>query len=220
MKTSFFEKVLQGMKESGVTDMPFLPGNIPTGYIFLQVERYDEAIRSLQCGIAEAPRNASLYGYLGDAAYMLGNAAVAKQYYRDGCLIDSLAMDWRCLRDEELKELKEEITSQYGFDDKLTLAWLPSHARISGLFEPKVIHMIDGLNEMVDEYLTAQKVLSKEENIILRAKLFFKGLTLCDNGENLRLIKKIHLAQVRKNMQQDNPSLFAEYVERAAPGTS
>lgn len=220
MKTSFFEKVLQEMEENEITDIPFLPGNIPTGYIFLQVERYDQAIRSLQLGIAEVSRNALLYGYLGDSAYMLGNAAVARQYYRDGCLIDPLAMDWRCLKDEELKELKEEIAGQYGFDEKLILAWLPSHARISGLFEPKVIHMTDGLNEMVSEYLTVQKTLSKEENTILRAKLFFKGLTLCDNGENLRFIKKIHLAQVRKNMQQDNPSLFAEYVERAAPGTS
>jgi tetratricopeptide (TPR) repeat protein len=220
MKTSFFEKVVQEMEEDGITDIPLLPGNIPTGYIFLQVEHYDQAIRSLQLSIAEASRNASLYGYLGDAVYGLGNATVARQYYRDGCLIDPLAMDWRCLKDEELKELKEEIAGQYGFDEKLTLVWLPSHARIIGLFEPKLIHMTDGLNEMVGEYLAAQKSLSKEDNTILRAKLFFKGITLCDNGENLRFIKKIHLAQVRKNMQQDNPSLFAEYLEKVVPGTN
>lgn len=44
------------------------------------------------------------------------------------------------------------------------------------------------------------------------AELFFRGIILCENEENLRLIKKIDPIQVRRMKKQANPDLFAEFL--------
>ena len=70
----------------------------------------------------------------------------------------------------------------------------------------------------MDEYLTLVKPLAKKENPTLRAKLFFRGMILCENQESLKFIKKIDLIQVRRMMKQANPDLFAEFMESIAEG--
>jgi hypothetical protein len=120
--------------------------------------------------------------------------------------------------DEDLKELKLDISFKYGFDSALTLEWLPSHARIEGLFERKVIRLHDGLKEMVHDYLALNKAISRDESPCLRAKLFFRGIILCENRESLKFIKKIDLIDVRRMMKQANPDLFEEFLERISEG--
>jgi len=110
--------------------------------------------------------------------------------------------------------LKQDLLLEYGFDPELAQAWLPSHARIDGLFERKVVRIHDGLKEMVDEYLALEKTLSKEKSPLLAAKLFFRGMVLCENRENLKFIKTIDLIHVRRIMKQANPDLFDEFLER------
>ena len=44
------------------------------------------------------------------------------------------------------------------------------------------------------------------------AELFFRGIILCENEENLRLITKIDPIQVRRMKKQANPDLFAEFL--------
>ncbi len=215
IKGAFFARLIEEAERCGPVEGPsFLPGNIPPGYILLQAGRYEEAIRSLQDCIPQIPHNAALYGYLGDAYRLRGDNEVARRCYREACLIDPAAIDWRHLQDEDLKELKQDILFEYDFDAELAEAWLPSHARINGLFERKVVRIHDGLKEMVDDYLALEKALSKEKSPLLSAKLFFRGMVLCENQENLKFIKTIDLIQVRRMMKQANPDLFAEFLER------
>ena len=212
IKGAFFARVIEEAEKCGPVDGPsFLPGDIPPGYVLLQAGRYEEAIRSLQDCIPKMPHNAALYGYLGDAYRLRGDYKVARQCYREACLIDPAAIDWRHLQDEDLKQLKQDILLEYEFDPELAQAWLPSHARIEGLFERKVVRIHDGLKEMVDDYLALEKALSKEKSPLLSAKLFFRGMVLCENPENLKFIKTIDLIQVRRIMKQANPDLFGSF---------
>ena len=52
----------------------------------------------------------------------------------------------------------------------------------------------------------------------LAAKLFLRGMVLCENVENLKFIKKIDLIQVRRTMKQANADLFEEFLERVVGG--
>ncbi len=58
--------------------------------------------------------------------------------------------------------MKWGILLEYDFGPELALEWLPSHARIEGLFKRKVVRLHDGLKEMVDEYLALEKAWSKQ----------------------------------------------------------
>ncbi len=215
-KGTYFVHVLGEVERVGLAEPAILSEDIPLGYVLLQAGRYDEAVRSLQDCIAKMPHNAALYGWLGDAYRLRGDPVVARQCYREACLIDPAAIDWRHIEDADLKQLKQDILLEYGFDPELALEWLPSHARIEGLFERKAVRLHDGLKEMVDDYLAVEKAWSKKKSPRLAAKLFLKGMVLCENRENLRFIKKIDLIEVRRAMKQANPDLFAEFLERIA----
>jgi len=217
-KGPYFARVLDEVERAGLAGSTMLPGNIPPGYLLLQAGRYDEAIRSLQDCIPGMPRCAPLYGWLGDAYLLRGDLTVARQCYREACFIDPAAVDWRHIEDADLKELKQDILLEYDFDPGAALEWLPSHARIEGLFERKPVRLNDGLKEMVDDYLATEKAWTKENSPRIAAKLFLRGLVLCENRESLKFIKTIDPIQVRRVMKQVNPDLFAEFLERIVGG--
>jgi tetratricopeptide (TPR) repeat protein len=210
-KSAYFAYVLKEVELNG-------PGGIPTGFILLQAGQYEEAVRRLQESIPKMPESAALYGWLGDAYLLRGDRDVARRCYREACFIDPLAIDWRHIEDSDLKQLKQDILFEYDFDAELALEWLPSHARIEGLFECKAVRVNDGLKETVNEYLAVEKIWSKKRLPGLAAKLFARGIVLCENGENLKFIKKIDLIQVRRMMKQANPDLFEEFLEKIING--
>ena len=210
-KSAYFVNALAEIERSGAGEPIELSRNYPVGYVLLQAGRYEDAIGSLQELILKMPESAVLYGWLGDAYLLRGDRAVARQCYREACFIDPSAIDWRHLEDSELKQLKEDILFEYGPDPELAVEWLPSHARIEGLFEPEVVGINKGLKEMVESYRAVEKEWRGKESPRLGAKLFARGIVLCDNGENLRFIK-IDLIQVRRMMKQANPDLFEEFL--------
>ncbi|MGO9372876.1 MAG: tetratricopeptide repeat protein, partial [Syntrophobacteraceae bacterium] len=217
-KGAYFARVLQEVERAGLAESTMLPEDIPLGYILLQAGRYDEAIRSLQDRIPKMPHAAALYGWLGEAYRLRGDHEVARRCYREACLIDPAAIDWRHIEDAELKELKQDILFEYDFDPELAIEWLPSHARLDGLFERKPVRLNDGLKEMVDEYLAMEKAWSKDKSPRLAAKLFLRGMVLCENRQNLKFVKKIDLIQVRRTMKQANADLFEEFLEKIVEG--
>jgi hypothetical protein len=81
-----------------------------------------------------------------------------------------------------------------------------------------VVRVHDGLKELVDDYLALVKALSKQATAPLTAKLFFRGMVLCENQDTLKLIKNIDLVQVRRMMKQANPDLFADFLEKIVEG--
>jgi tetratricopeptide (TPR) repeat protein len=217
-KGTYFARVIREIERAGLAESTGSPEDIPLGYILLQAGRYDEAIRSLQNCIAKMPNNAALYGWMGDAYWLRGEPIVARQCYREACFIDPAAIDWRRIEDPDLRQLKQDILFEYDFDPELAQEWLPSHARIEGLFERKVVRLHDGLKEMVDDYLAVEKAWSKENSPPLSAKLFLRGMVLCENLDNLKFIKKIDLIEVRRTMKQANADLFEEFLERIVGG--
>jgi tetratricopeptide (TPR) repeat protein len=217
-KSAYFVHVLKEVERNGPGGPTILPGGIPAGFILLQAGRYEEAIRNLQESIPKMPESAALYGWLGDAYLLRGDREVARRCYREACFIDPLAIDWRHIEDPDLKQLKQDILFEYDFDAQLALEWLPSHARIEGLFECKAIRVNDGLKETVNEYLAMEREWSEKRSPRLAAKLFARGIVLCENGENLKFIKKIDLIQVRRMMKQANPELFEDFLENIING--
>ena len=214
IKTAFFAKLVEETERSGLAETASIREDVPLGYVFLQAGQYERAIQSLQACILEAPDRAIVYGYLGDSYWLRGDRKTARQCYREACFIDPAAIDWNHLQDEELKELKDELLLEYGFDTESAVAWLPSHARITGLFDRKGIRLHEGLKETVDTYLALQKALKREKSPTLEAKLFFVGIIICENEESFKMVKKIDPIQVRKKMQQANPDLFAEFLAK------
>ena len=222
LQKAFFDRMVQEIEREGVAGTPLIAGEIPFGYILLQAGRHEQAIPHLQAVIPKAPHNAAVYGYLGDAYWLRGDVNTARQCYREGCLIDPAAIDWQHLKDAELKDLSHDLQLLYGFDAELATAWLPSHARIAGLFERKIVRLHDGLKELVDEYVSLQKSLAKRANPATTAKLFFRGIILCENEESLRFIKKVDPIEVRRTMKQANPDLFSDFLANvlASPAKS
>jgi len=212
LQKAYFEMLLTELEQAGVTDMPMIAEEIPLGYLHLQAGHYEQAIRHLQAAIPMVPHSAFVYGYLGDAYWLRGDRRVARQCYREGCLIDPASIDWQNLKDFELADLRHDLHLLYGFDEDLAAAWLPSYARVNGLFERKVVRLNEGLKELVDDYVTRQKAMARKADPIKAAELFFRGIILCENEENLRLVKKIDPIQVRRTMKQANPELFAEFL--------
>ena len=212
LQKAFFERMLGEIEQHGLLDAAWIGDQIPVGYIFLRAGQDEQAVTHLQAAIATAPHNAALYGYLGDAYGLRGDGRTARQCYREGCLIDPSAIDWQHLKDNELNDLRDDLLVGYGFDTELATAWLPSHARVNGLFERKVVRLHDGLKELVGSYLSLKKSLTKEASPVKLAMLFFRGIILCENEESLRLVKKIDPIDVRRLMKQANPDLFAEFL--------
>jgi tetratricopeptide (TPR) repeat protein len=235
LRSSFFSSVLTEVERAGLGGSPWIPhfedkdrvrtvseaacpnplqSRIPLGCLFLRAGRYDEAIRSLQECITQMPRASALYGWLGDACLLRGDSIPARQYYREACFIGPASIDWRHIADADLKQLLEDILLYYDFNPEVALEWLPSHARIEGLFERKAVRIHDGLQEYVDDYLATEEAFFKEKSSRLAAKLFLRGIVLCENSEDLQSIRKIDAIKVRKTMKLANPDLFEDFLER------
>jgi tetratricopeptide (TPR) repeat protein len=218
IRSSFFQKTLEVIAECNMTDTPLLSDRIPTGYVFIQAGKYDLAIKALQSCIPERPQDAAIYGYLGDAYMLRGEPGVARQCYLEACLIDARAIDWDHIKDGALLQLKYEVLRQHKPDHSLAVEWLPSHACIQGLFPPKKLKLNQGIKEFVDEYLRLRKALFKKPSPELNAKLFFRGIILCDNEPLLRFVKGINFIDVRRQMKEVNPVLFSKYLKCVAAG--
>jgi tetratricopeptide (TPR) repeat protein len=204
--------MLREIEQTGPACTVSIVGGIPLGYLFLQAGQHEQAIPYLQGAIAEVPHNTAVYGYLGDAYWLRGDSKTARQCYREGCSIDPAAIDWQHLKDDELIELRHELLIVHDSDPELASGWLPSHARVNGLFERKAVRIQEGLEEQVDEYLALRKSLEKKTDPVKLAKLFCRGIILCENEESLRLVKKLDVIEVRRTMKQANPELFADFL--------
>jgi len=212
LQQAFFENMLREIEQHDLTGVSLIGNEIPVGYIFLRAGQYEQAITHLQTAIPRAPDNAAIYGHLGDAYWVRGDQRTARQCYREGCLIDPVAIDWNYLKDEELKDLRDDLLVGYGCDAELATAWLPSYARVNGLFERKTVRLHDGLKELVADYVSLEKTLAKEASPVKMAKLFFRGIILCENEESLKLVKKVDPIEVRRLMKKANPNLFTEFL--------
>ena len=213
IKNSFFKKILEVIKRCDLDNAPFLSDTIPTGYVYIQAGRYDEAIRALQDCIPVTPNNSAVYGYLGDAYMLRGEAEVARQCYQEACLINPGNIDWSHIKDMALLVLRNQLIRECNSDSSLAVEWLPSYACIQGLFKPRTIKLNQGIKEFVEEYLTLRKVFFKEQTPELKAKLFFRGIVLCDNEPLLRFVKSISFIDVRRLMKEVNPTLFSKYLK-------
>ena len=214
LRNVYFESIIREFEREVGPDVPILMEGIPSGYLYLRAGRIDRAIKHLQALIVQAPDHAALYGYLADAYWLRGDAKIARQCYREACLIDPAAISWQDLRDNELKDLLHDLQLLYNFDEVLAAAWLPSHARVAGIFERKVVGLDDGLEELVNDYLARQKALAGQSDPVKAAELFFRGMILCENEESLRFAKKVDPIKVRRLMKLINPDLFAEFLAR------
>lgn len=214
LRKVYFESIIREFEREVGADAPMLMEGIPSGYFYLQAGRIDRAIQHLQALIVQAPHHAALYGYLADAYWLRGEVKIARQCYREACLIDPAAIAWQNLRDNELKNLLHDLQLLYGFDEVLAATWLPSHARVAGIFERKVVALDDGLKELVNDYLARQKALAGRSDPVKAAELFFRGMILYENEESLRFAKRVDPIQVRRLMKLINPDLFAEFLAR------
>ena len=210
----FFRFIITAIEASHLPDSAFLDERTPVGYAYLQTGDHDRAIRSLQACLTATPDNAAIYGYLGDAYLMRGDQEVARQVYFTACLIDPVAIDWNHLQDQQLKDLREQLPEEYECDPALTCEWLPAYAYVEGLFKPKRIQLWEEFKAFTDGYLELKKTARTKPSPALAAKLFFRGIVLCDNETFMKKIKGIDFVDVRRAMKEAHPPLFAAYLKQ------
>jgi len=211
-RLSFFRRTVEAIDQCDMAEAPFLSDAVPTGYVYIQTGQYDKAIKALQACVPVKPHDAAIYGYLGDAYMLRGEPGVARQCYLEACLIDPAGIDWDHMKDHALLSLRDQISKQLGSEN--TLEWLASHGYIENLFPPKIMRLNEGIKEFVDEYLALQKAFFKTPTNQLGAKLFLRGMILCDNEPLLRFVKRVNFIDVRKQMKDTNPALFSKYLKR------
>lgn len=209
---SFYRLIVRAVEAVPLSDSAYLSPHIPIGYAYLHTGQYDRAIRSLQACLIATPDNAAAYGYLGDAYFLRGETSVARQVYLAACLIDPETVDWDHLQDGALRELLAELVEEEGYGEALSPQWLPSHAYVRGLFGPKKIRLKDEFVAFVGGYLDLKRAYAHAPSAAQAARLFLKGIVLCDNEPFLRLIKGIDFAEVRREMKAANAPLFAAYL--------
>lgn len=212
IKLSFFRLIIKAIEAVPLSDSANLYAHIPIGYVYLHTGQYDRAIRSLQACLVSTPDNAAAYGYLGDAYFLRGEIDVARQVYLSACLIDPERVDWNHLQDGAVKELLTGLAEEEGYGEALSRQWLASHAYVRGLFGPKKIRLKDEFIAFVGDYLNLKKSFDHAPSDTQAARLFLKGIVLCDNETTLRLIKGIDFAEVRRDMKSASASLFAAYL--------
>ena len=214
LRNPFFHKIVAAIEGSRLADSAFLAEGIPVGYAHLQTGEYDRAIRSLQACLTATPENAAIYGYLGDAYLMRGDREVARQVYFTACLIDPVVLDWNHLRDDQLKDLLKRLPEEYDCDPSLACEWLPACAYVQGLFRPKNIRLWEEFKTFTDGYFELKKTALQTPSPSHAAKLFLRGIVLCDNEPFLRMFKGIEFAEVRREMKAANAALFAAYLKQ------
>jgi len=214
IRLSFYRLIVRAVEAVPLSDSAYLSPHIPIGYAYLHTGQYDRAIRSLQACLIATPDNAAVYGYLGDAYFLRGDTDVARQVYLAACLIDPETVDWDHLQDGALRELHAELAEEEGCGEALWQQWLPSHAYVRGLFGPKKIRLKDEFVAFVGDYLDLKKAYDHTPSAAQAARLFLKGIVLCDNEPSLRLIKGIDFAEVRREMKAVNAPLFTAYLRR------
>jgi len=123
-------------------------------------------------------------------------------------------MDWNHVKDNELLKLRDPLIKTSDMDNSLAVEWLPSYAYIQELFKPKAIRLNEELKKFVDEYLALRKAYLKEPTSDLEAKLFIRAIILCDNEPFMKLIRGIDFIDIRRQMEEMNPSLFSRYMKR------
>ena len=214
LRRPFFHEIVAAIEAGRLADTAFLAQGIPVGYAYLQTGDHDRAIRSLQACLTVTPDNAAIYGYLGDAYWLRGDQQVARQLYFTACLIDPTVLDWSHLRDEQLKELLEQLTDEYDGDPALAYGWLPAYAYVRGLFRSRQIRLWEEFKTFTAGYLELKKTALKTASPSLAAKLFLRGIVLCDNETFMKKIKGIDFAEVRREMKGAHAELFAAYLKQ------
>lgn len=213
LKSRFFRMIIAALEAESLADDCFLEDNIPVGYIYLQAGEYSRAVRSLQTCLLTMPDNAALFGYLGDGWWERGSRDTARQVYFEACLVAPCALDWRHLRDEELKGLLALLPDAYGWEPALACEWLPVCAYIRGIFKPKRIRALEEIRVFTESYRDVRKAFSAPSDPALAARIFTKGIVLCDNEPFLRNVHGIDFADIRRDMKSAEPRLFAEYMK-------
>jgi tetratricopeptide (TPR) repeat protein len=116
--------------------------------------------------------------------------------------------------------LQEEASGNGPGEDEvipLVLAWLPAHAYTAGLFKPKIIRLKDEFTAFVGDFQVLEKRYRRDTKSCvstqIAAALFFRAIILCDNEASLRLVKGMDFADIRRQMKEIHPELFANYLQ-------
>lgn len=212
IKKSFFKKIVDSISFHELANTPFLDDQTPTGYIYIQARDYHRAVASLQSCLLLSPANANIYGYLGDAYFLLEESVYARKFYFEAFLIDPLAVNWCHFKDNELLAVKGQIQVDLAVDHATAAHWLPSYAYVKGFFQPKEIRQLDVLRTCVDEYLDVKKAFLHDASEERKARLFLRAIVLCDNEQFLKMVKGIDFAEIRRHMKEINEPLFSDYM--------
>jgi hypothetical protein len=213
LRLRFFGKIVAAIESAALSDDCLLVENIPIGYAYMEAGQDERAVRSLQPCLLLNRDNATIFGYLGDAWWGRGSRETARQIYFEACLIAPCALDWRHLRDEELKNLLECLGDEYGWEPSIACEWLPACAYIRGIFKPKMIRALEEFSVFTEKYRDIQEAFHNNDDPAHSARLFTRGLVLCDNEPFLRNVRGVDFTDIRREMKTASPVLFGEYMK-------
>jgi hypothetical protein len=74
------------------------------------------------------------------------------------------------------------------------------------------VHLKDEFTTFLADFQVLEKRYRKEKSPQIGAALFFRAIILCDNEISLRLIKGMDFTDIRRQMKDIHPELFADYL--------
>ncbi|MEO5356541.1 MAG: hypothetical protein H7844_04500 [Nitrospirae bacterium YQR-1] len=180
----------------------------PVGLFYLYAERIKTAKQKLEKAIVQqSPNLSQLYGYLGYIHFLNKDLPASRICLREAFEIGPYGIDLYFLKDKEIMELINGLNAEY-----VTLHWIVSYGCIQRVFPPKTIKLLEDLRVYVNEFLELEKEYQKDNNDVIRARLFYKCLILSDNNKRLQHVGAVELTKLRKYMKDINPGLFKQYL--------
>jgi tetratricopeptide (TPR) repeat protein len=213
LQIRFFSRLVDGLCSDSSPEVTRLPDGMPVGLLYVLARRPKEAIRALEASLREKPNDASAYGYLGDAYFLLDDIRQARVCYREAFAMEPMEVDLERLQDVELKGLLHLL----GDDEEIggsPMEWFPVVARLEGLFEPCVLSDLADLGQWITRYQELLENQEKEGSGRLVPKLFYYAMALSDNPNMMKHVNHMDLPAIRRHMKRWHPALFGKYMRQ------
>nr|AYM54057.1 hypothetical protein [Byssovorax cruenta] len=191
--------------DRGPVEAPLVLEGQPPGFYWLEAGAFEEARASLTRSLARGPSVRGLF-LLGDASLLLGAGGPARRHYLEALLLDPFDAALAAVRLEEVRALPATARDELEIEEE-PAAWSAPVGMVTGVFPLGVGLSLEGLALLEVEQPAGRAVGAREA--LGRARAFARALVEMGTPEG-----RGRVVELRRQMKQISPRLFAAYMDR------